>query len=85
MLEQNERTWRNRLPPTAGTGARAVERCDTADSTGVEDFNDATGAAVDYRSCPLCEFDGAEYDDVYFHLMTVHRKSTISSVLLDRD
>lgn len=85
MLERNERTWMNRRPPAAGTGARALEHCGTAGGRGAEDSNTATGDEVDYRSCPVCESDGAEYDDVHFHLMAVHRKSTISSVPLDRD
>lgn len=84
MLEQNERTWRNRLPPTAGTGARAVNQSDIADSIGFEDFT-ITGDEVDYQRCPICEFESTEHDGVYCRLMTVHRKSTISSVLLDRD
>jgi hypothetical protein len=84
MLDQNERTWRNRFPPSSGTGGRVVERyeevggSDSADGSTV-----APDGETDLRSCPVCEFASAEYNDVYGHLMTAHRKSTISELLLE--
>lgn len=85
MLDQNELTSRNRLPSTAGTAAGAVERVDDQPgSASLEEPAPAPGDETEYRCCPVCEFASPEYDDVYVHLMTAHRKSTISSMLLDR-
>ena len=83
MLDQNERTWRTRSPTSGGDGGRTVERDDDLDG---RDSADASTPApeddADLTSCPVCEFAGTEYDDVYVHLMTAHRKSTISAALL---
>lgn len=83
MLDQNERTWRKRFPPSGGAGGRVVERYDEGDG---RDSAHGTTPAPDGEAgattCPVCEFASAEYDDVYVHLMTAHRKSTISAALL---
>lgn len=84
MLDQNELTSRSRLPSTAGTAAGAVERVDDQPDSSLEEPAPAPGDETEYRCCPVCEFASAEDDDVYIHLMTAHRKSTISSMLLDR-
>lgn len=85
MLDQNERTWRNRFMSSGGAGGRVVERYDEGGTSASADGSTgAPGDEVDRHSCPICEFVGVEYNDVYGHLMTAHRKSTISSMLLER-
>lgn len=35
------------------------------------------------RVCPLCEFDAGDRTDLYTHLQTSHRKSTLATAILD--
>lgn len=35
------------------------------------------------RGCPLCEFVSEEQADIYVHLQTGHRKSTLATAILD--
>lgn len=35
------------------------------------------------RVCPLCEFRAKKRTNIYTHLQTAHRKSTLASVVLD--
>lgn len=85
MLDQNERTWRNRFPPSGGAGGDNLERYDQVDGgTAVDGATAAPDAEADRTSCPICEFASADYNDVYGHLMTAHRKSTISELVLEQ-
>lgn len=34
-------------------------------------------------SCPLCGFAAEDHTDLYVHLQTTHRKSTLATALLD--
>ena len=34
-------------------------------------------------ACPLCDFDATEQTDIYVHLQTAHRKSTLATAILD--
>lgn len=84
MLDQNERRWRNCSPPPGGAGGRIVERSGVVGVTpGAKGSSAVQNGETDCRSCPVCEFAGAEYNDVYGHLMTAHRKSTLSELLLE--
>lgn len=84
MLDQNERTWRNCFSLSSGAGGRIAERDDVVDgSTSTDGLTAVQDREADLRSCPVCEFASAEYNDVYDHLMTAHRKSKISAMLLE--
>jgi hypothetical protein len=86
MLHSND-TGRKRRTVRSRTDARRVR----PSSSDRED--DRSGGAPDGGGkrdqgrfdCPVCEFASDEYDDVYVHLMTSHRKSTVSAALLRRE
>lgn len=66
MLQPTDHEWRNRVALAEESDSEASQ---------------PTAVGSGHR-CPVCEFASAEYDDVYAHLMTAHRKSTISAALL---
>lgn len=35
------------------------------------------------RGCPLCGYVSEEQTDIYVHLQTAHRKSTLATAILD--
>ena len=62
------------------------ERSTTADRmTAIEPATTASRSTpVDgTTACPLCAYTGDNRNDVYTHLLTSHRKSSISELLLE--
>lgn len=43
-----------------------------------------TEAASHAHECPLCNCGSDSEDDIYYHLLVSHRKSTLADALLDR-
>lgn len=83
MLDRNEREPPYRPSSTTGAVARDLDRSDgTPGSSTADDSKPNSGDDSDRDDCPLCEFSSAADGDVYVHLMTAHRKSTISEMLL---
>lgn len=81
MLPPTDHDWRLRVPPTAGLDGPIRESTDDgARGEAVERSRPAAGP--ERHGCPVCEFASTDADDVYAHLMTAHRKSTISAALL---
>lgn len=79
MIHPNDHEWRRRLSPiSAGVTQSTLSGTDGSDRT------EATAGSEPTYVCPVCAFAASGYDDVYAHLMTAHRKSTISSALLQR-
>jgi hypothetical protein len=74
-----------------GTSAVAAESLPPARATTEDRFEAAgvVGSAPDPEAgeavsrCPVCAFGSHDPDDVYAHLLTAHRKSTLGSALLD--
>jgi len=77
MLDPSNNEWRRRVDPTgAGVTRPLAETADADESPSVP------STAATRHDCPVCEFASEDYDDVYAHLLTAHRKSTISAALL---
>lgn len=81
MLHPTDHQWRNRMPAAEESDAAASRPTDDRSATIPVEGSKSTDGGAGHR-CPVCEFVSAEYDDVYAHLMTAHRKSTISAALL---
>ena len=79
MIRPSERRWGRRMPPTAVPAEQPTDRDDERSGA---DHPRSAAAVADRCCCPVCEFTSDEFDDVYAHLMTAHRKSTISAALL---
>lgn len=83
MLDRNEREPPYRPSSTTGAAARDLDLSDgTPGSSTADDPEPDSVDDSDRDDCPLCEFSSAADGDVYVHLMTAHRKSTISEMLL---
>lgn len=81
MIPPTDQDWRRRRPPTAGPDGPSPESTQHgAPNEAVERTRATPGAGTE--RCPVCEFASADADDVYAHLLTAHRKSTISAALL---
>ena len=81
MLHPADHEWRNRVAPSEESNVAASQPTDGRDDSVPVEGSAPTDRVAGHR-CPVCEFVSGEFDDVYAHLMTAHRKSTISAALL---
>lgn len=83
MIHSTGADRRERQLSTADGDATAVTPpSDRFEEAGVVGSTPEPVAGEVTSHCPVCAFGSDDPDDVYVHLMTAHRKSTISAALL---